>query len=41
MADRDHLITTDPLAAANRRISIVVLRELPVGKLGAKPSDGG
>ena len=31
-ADRDPLIADDPLASANRRISIVLLRDHPVGK---------
>ena len=33
-ADRDPLIPADPLAAANRRIAIVVLRDVPTTKLG-------
>jgi len=31
-ADRDPLLPADPLAAANRRIAILVLREAPSGR---------
>jgi chemotaxis protein MotB len=33
-ADRDPLIADDPLAAANRRIAIVVLRDVPTASVG-------
>jgi chemotaxis protein MotB len=36
-ADRDPLLPADPLAAANRRISIVVLREVPLVASGIAP----
>jgi chemotaxis protein MotB len=40
MADRDPLMPDDHLAAANRRIAIVVLRDLPVTKAGPNPGPG-
>ena len=36
-ADRDPLLPADPLAAANRRIAIVVLREAPVAPAAMTP----
>jgi chemotaxis protein MotB len=36
-ADRDPLLPADPLAAANRRIAIVVLRTVPAGKPATPP----
>jgi chemotaxis protein MotB len=36
-ADRDPLLPADPLAAANRRIAILVLREAPAPAARAKP----
>ena len=42
-ADRDPLLPTDPLAAANRRIAILVLRQAPLDTAGdhAPPNAGG
>ena len=42
-ADRDPLLPTDPLAAANRRIAILVLRQAPLDPAGdqAPPNAGG
>jgi chemotaxis protein MotB len=39
-ADRDPLLPADPMAAANRRIAILVLREAPLPAPGAKRPPG-
>ena len=36
-ADREPLIATDPLAAANRRVAILVLRDVPLRNAGRDP----